>query len=334
MDYNYNLSILTPVHIGDGTSYTNKEYYTSNGRKSDGTIVPLLNRVDLNKYMMFLSSEEQDRLLYEIKKDDFKLDNIKDYRLYYSIEEFKQLNDDKDKHPTTIESTIKDINYRPFIPGSSIKGSIRTTIIYNFLDKERRLSSKEEYEEACKKPEITETMSKIIISDSSTTNNTIKTVQPLSITLKGKNDKARTDDGKKSGMYNALECIPLSKLDINIQLDNIDMDYIKECLYYFNYDYIEHEIEFYSKIDKKHEIIKNYKNLKGKNTKESPLIRIGGSTGLLSTTIGLHMKLNNLNLYKKTYIKDFKKYNEEYPKIRKITPKNMPFGWCKLNIKE
>lgn len=327
MKYNYRLSVLTPVHIGDGTSYTKKEYYITNGNLGDKK-VKLINRVNLNKYIQSLSSEEQDKILFEIKKYDFKLPNIKQFKLYHSVEEFSNKSESDEKHPTTIESTIKDNKLQSYIPGSSIKGSIKTAIMYDLLEKEN-VSTKKDYEKVCNFNNDKINLN-ISISDSSSAKY-IKTVQPLSITLKGKNEKAKNDDSKKSAMYNALECIPQkNNLNFNIQTNENNINHIKECLYYFNYDYIDHELEFYSKIGTNKNLIKIYNQLKNLNTKESPLIRIGGSTGLLSTTIGLHMKLNNPDEYKKVYIKDVKKYNEEFPKIRKITPQQIPFGWCKL----
>jgi len=325
MEYNYRLHLFTPVHIGDGTSYTKKEYYLITENK-DGKEITLINRVNLNQYIKSLSSEEQDKILIEIKKEDFKLPATKDFNLYFS-EKVPQ-NSKKEKHPTIIESTIKDIEFQPYIPGSSIKGSIKTAILYDQL-KKYRVSTQKDYEKICNN--YNQLNFKISISDTSTANY-IKTIQPLPITLEGEKEKAKNKDPKKSGMYNALECIPMNNnLDFNIKVENININYIKECLYYFNHDYIEHELGFYKKIGRNQEIINEYAILKDKNTKEEPLIRIGGSTGLLSTTIGLHMKNNNINLFTNLFKdKDGNPVDENFPKIRKITPDIKPFGWCRL----
>ena len=328
MEYNYRLFALTPVHVGNGDSYTKKEYYLVDRKDKN---IKLINRINLDKYVKSLNEIEQQKFFYNIKNEKFTLsskdENIKKSKIYSSIEN-TITEKNKLKHPTTINAAIKNNQFKAYIPGSSIKGSIKTAIIYNYLKKEKPVK-KEDYENICNSKEIENIMKNIKISDSSIAIN-IYTIQPKPLTLKSKSDKRRNDDDKKQGMYNAIECVYKANLDINIKLDDMSIDYIKECLYHFNKDYIEHELDFYSKIGTNKSIINIYNLLKEKNTKESPLIRIGGSTGLLSTTIGLHMKLNNLNEYKKTYIKDSNKYDEEFPKIRKITPNNMPFGWCRL----
>ena len=211
---------------------------------------------------------------------------------------------------------------------------MKTAIIYDFLEKENKLSTRKDYENVCNKEEIKDIMSKISISDSSTVPH-LKTIQPVPVTFKTKDHKPKNDDDKKQRMYNAIECIYKSNLDLTMKLDDVNIEKIKECLYYFSYDYIEHEKDFYSKIENGEKIINYYNKLKEYNTRDSPLIRIGGSTGLLSTTIGLHMKNNNLELYKKTFKnKDGKNVDENFPKIRKLTTNKMPFGWCRFKSLE
>jgi len=359
MKYNYKLEILTPTHIGDGTSYSNKEYYISNAKLNKTEPVKLINKVNLTEYIKSISPAQQEDFLEKLSQNTTNNDKsngfdfekyveehprIKNFYDYKTIEVSKKTNKDENiKHPTRIDSTITDINNKAYIPGSSIKGAIRTAIIYEYLDRENNLKSQQDYEIIVNNNEIEKIMINMSISDSSEYKNPIRTVQILPFTLTQENDNSKTKDENKEDMYNAIECICTSKLNIQIQLTEenpVNMDYIKRCLFLFNYDYIDHELTFFKKMLKKEKdinkqkqierIIEFYNRLKQENTKETPLIRLGGSTGLLSTCIGLHMKNNNPDLYKKTYIKDKEKINEEYPKVRQITPNNQAFGWCKL----
>ena len=331
MKYNYSLSVITPVHVGDGDSYTKKEYYLT--PREDKKPIKFINRINLNTYIDNLFEEEQDKFFHDIKDENFQLKknkfNIEKSKVYHSIENTIKKNG-KLAHPTTIDSMIKNNQNKAYIPGSSIKGSIKTAITYDFLKKENNQLKKEDYNTIVKSNKIQDLMSRIIISDTTTAKN-LYTIKPKSITLKGKNDKRCNDDDKKQDMYNAIECIKKDKLNLNIQLKNIKMDKIKKTLYYFSYDYIEHELNFYSKIKNSEKTIKCYEHLKKNNTEDYPLIRIGGSTGLLSTTIALHIKNNNINLYKTLFKdKDGKDVDENFPKIRKLTANNQPFGWCRL----
>ena len=334
MKDNYQLAVLTPVHIGDGDSYTRKEYYISD---SKGKKYILINRVNLNEYVMSLSSNEQNSFFNNIKTKEFKLEStpkLKKSKIYHTIED-TIVKDNKLEHPTTIESTMKNNENKAYIPGSSIKGSIKTAILYDLLKKENKTLNSSDYDRIVNSEELVNIMSNISISDSNSALN-MKTIQPKSITLLEKNEKSSHKDDKKSGMYNAIECIDNENLKFNLQLSNLNIDYIKECLYNFNKEYIEHELNFYSKIKTKENnnakrVINWYNQLNKFNTLESPLIRIGGSTGLLSTTIALHMKIYNRNVFLYNFKdKDGNPVSINFPKIRKITPNDKPFGWCRL----
>jgi len=365
MNYNYNLEVITPTHIGDGNSYSNKEYFTSQAKLNKTREVTVINKLNLTEYLKNISSEQQDKFLEKLShftidnkdKREFNFESyikeqntIKKYIEYKTIEEIK-----KEKHPTRIDSTIKNINYKAYIPGSSIKGTIKTAIIYDYLDKENPTTIAD-YKYICKSPEIEKIMSNISISDSSEYKNNIRTVQIMPFTLIKEGDNKKINDTNKGDMYNAIECIYPYNLNIELKITDEDIitdEYMKKALRLFNYDYIQHEIKFFTKmhenekdINKKRNIlniIEFYESLKEKNTNDSPLIRLGGSTGLLSTTIGLHMKNNNPNLYHEIYKSNDNKRNqkpgrntknnknEEYPKVRQITPNYNAFGWCKLS---
>ena len=81
---------------------------------------------------------------------------------------------------------------------------------------------------------------------------------------------------------------------------------------------------------------KFYKKLKGKNSKGSPVLKLGRGSGFMATTISL--KLNNPNIFlnlkyilkEKLDIED-----EDFPKSRLIVKDlNHPLGWIKLTFSE
>ena len=80
-------------------------------------------------------------------------------------------------------------------------------------------------------------------------------------------------------------------------------------------------------------ILSDYKN-KNYNKENAPLLKLGGGSGFLATTIGLKIKDNNDFLYSK--IIEYKDaYEFCFPKSRKITRLNeRPLGWIQLNFKD
>jgi len=120
----YELKTVTPLHIGTGSKYSRAEFVLKDGK---------LYRVSIDKLLKKLSGEQIEDLT----------DRLEDYR--FSLTDFLRGKDinladiakyvsrfEGDRGVKEISEQIKTSN-RAYIPGSSIKGTIRTAIIYKTL---------------------------------------------------------------------------------------------------------------------------------------------------------------------------------------------------------
>ena len=137
--YNISLKTLGPIHVGNGRKIVKKEYlFLDNNSK-----IAVLDSVKLYEY---LKTKEKERYF-----EKYLLDNNKD-----SLR--KWLNDNKirqdeikrcfryeidcgdlkfEKGKKEIKECIKDAYFMPYIPGSSIKGALRTILLIHDIIKEK-----------------------------------------------------------------------------------------------------------------------------------------------------------------------------------------------------
>ncbi|NMX22041.1 type III-A CRISPR-associated RAMP protein Csm5 [ANME-1 cluster archaeon GoMg4] len=120
----YELKTVTPLHIGTGSKYSGAEFILKDGK---------LYRVSLDKLLKKLSASQIEDLT----------DRLEDYR--FSLTDFLRGKDinlaDIAKYVSKFEGDrgVKEISEqikttdRAYLPGSSIKGAIRTAIIYKIL---------------------------------------------------------------------------------------------------------------------------------------------------------------------------------------------------------
>ena len=128
---NYRLRVLSPTHIGNGNELTPVDFYPANGRiyvlDTEKLISHLMHLgVKLDEILDFLKSPLED--LYVWRRYINKLGlNIQDFTKY-ALRVIGNLG----TRSSRISEFIKTRN-RPYIPGSSIKGAIRTAILYKVL---------------------------------------------------------------------------------------------------------------------------------------------------------------------------------------------------------
>lgn len=129
---NYRLTLTTkgPVHIGNGDRIGKKDYFRYKGRFAIldvRSFISCLNEQQLKKYCEFL--ETKSRLsLEEFLRNDRSLRFAAEESIRYCLDmEFptKDLND--------VYSFIKDSEGKPYVPGSSVKGMLRTTFLTNLI---------------------------------------------------------------------------------------------------------------------------------------------------------------------------------------------------------
>lgn len=160
---------LTPLHVGDGSSLHSFDYVVHNGRfyrTSQRFFENFLNRLEENGIHLgdhFVEwagdiTEKMQRLEEERRRDprsgkDFN-QQLSDLRRQFSIFEFAKKNGQEkifiemlqqqknpglpinstDRHIQEIRGFIRDGEERAYLPGSTIKGSIRTALLYHFLE--------------------------------------------------------------------------------------------------------------------------------------------------------------------------------------------------------
>ena len=124
------LKIISPIHIGSGNEYNNSEFIHAPAKNKKGEKFTLIKRINLQEYYKDLPNDKKDKFLVNLtnnislKEFDNKISNK--YLRYKTLDKTKNT-------PTTIKETIKTLD-EAYIPGSSIKGSIKTALLYNELE--------------------------------------------------------------------------------------------------------------------------------------------------------------------------------------------------------
>ncbi|MHA1757413.1 MAG: type III-A CRISPR-associated RAMP protein Csm5 [Promethearchaeota archaeon] len=126
----FNIIPITPLHIGNGTAYSKMDYFFDEKNKS-------ICLYDDKKLLDKLKPEQIDRI--------FK--NSRDFRFYERIYDniieafhlnkfdfiLKRIHTRENPQNKNIEEFIKNGVNEIYVPGSSVKGAIRTALIYEFL---------------------------------------------------------------------------------------------------------------------------------------------------------------------------------------------------------
>ena len=136
--YKLFLDILTPVHIGDGSEIEPYEY----------VIDEQFHKIDLSKLLLNLSSEDQKQFNKLLETDivacrEFIKNKFqgKGFVIYSSqiSEEIRSIyigKIDDPRNQLLIYPFLRGNSHLPYIPGSSLKGALRTALIFNLLEKD------------------------------------------------------------------------------------------------------------------------------------------------------------------------------------------------------
>ena len=125
------LKVLSPLHIGNGNRFTPVDIYPTKGRVYVLDVEGLVNDlqrlgVDLEEILVLLKNPPGKHYVWKGYIEEYHL-NPSDYALY-SLPVFGE----PGKTSMQINEFIKS-NGRPYIPGSSVKGAIRTAVFYKAL---------------------------------------------------------------------------------------------------------------------------------------------------------------------------------------------------------
>lgn len=322
--YNINIKTLSPVHIGSGDSYGSSEFITGKAKGKKGPR-PTFKRINLSKYYLSLSDERKDELLHSLSTPNFELSsfqsNIKDFNTYISYDMCKE----PIKPNQEIEENIKTLN-ELYIPGSSLKGAIKTALLFNlisprdirkidnliFTDRRGRMRVGNDnkifddiFSSSSARNKAQSSIMKFMqVSDSSSTK--VPAVYDVISVMATENGSKQfyKDHGKTVRTF--LECISpkynlkttittnynektYARLGLEDKDKFIDIDFIKKSIYDLSNAFINYELEF----SKKYGITflnKFYKKIQEDNTPDSPILKVGAGSGFLATTIGLKIK--------------------------------------------
>lgn len=387
--FELSLDILTPIHIGSGDILASSEYIidTAKLRKKNNiteeTVVRKINTIDL--YNSFKTKTEKNLFVNSLKNLKFSLNNpefnsktqnpnfedkfSKKNLKKYSEEIFKTNWDTEPDAKKDIECAIRT-NNKLYIPGSSIKGAIKSALFYNLIETEEIPQiindvSKEKFNQPIDKvfsaidydnPAQESIMRFLQISDSKFINSIpiIYEVMPYTLSKKNRNNRKPYKESKFAKLY--LECIPQDiKLSANLNftfnkriydkfefsektLKCLDIEFIKESLFNFADDLIDFEVSFCKK-NGLNDLAISFNDLKDYNYKERPLLLLGAPSGFHSKSIYLKIKKYDDN-YNTNYLKDLEKYLEfkfprgDFPKTRRCTKvDSKPLGWVQLDFK-
>ena len=137
--YKFKLTTLSPVHIGCRESMSPYSDYICKGKK--------VHFIDQNKLIKFFKSREDIDEVMDDYLDTVKAQassnlqdrhNLKDFFEKYGLEMENFISYSLDANAGITQAINRTINSsgRPYIPGSSLKGSIRTSILYHHIKEE------------------------------------------------------------------------------------------------------------------------------------------------------------------------------------------------------
>lgn len=345
------LSVISPVHIGNGNEFTLIDFIMENKN--------FIN-IDFDKVVDYCS-EKNIKLAEEIetKLDKFKMEeffkknhlNSEDFSRY-SIPlkiDFDRIRQTKPR----VREFIKGANELPYIPGSSIKGAIRTAILWSALqDKDifkycdKLYNSRVNPKTACKNLEQEifgknaheDILRMLRISDSKQLD--INNLEVNEIKIIGNLESIPTYiENLKAGITTDFGLWIDEKF---LSIDKNKYLNIKNILKVCN-EFSMSVVEKQSIYNDFEDVTKKFfkEDLKNsiKNCKENEAIfNIGWGGGWYSKTIGLKIeKYRGWNDLRKNRLKlgkipGKKMFVFDFPKTRRVTLDELPLGWVKIRV--
>lgn len=137
------LTALGPVHVGDGGSLSKKDYYLS--KDARGSVVVVLDAKgfvaelsdnQLEKYCEFLETNSRTGLQEFLAKDE-KLKAIAEKHAAYKVATKLAQRPGGGNQFFNVATFVKDAYGYPYVPGSSVKGVIRTAVLCSLINADR-----------------------------------------------------------------------------------------------------------------------------------------------------------------------------------------------------
>ena len=138
--YRLTLTVEGLVHIGDGGKYGKKDYFLERGKVSilnAPAFVAKLNPEQLNSYCEFLKEDSYSGLQDYLGKNKVLAGTIRKAVLY-QLDSLPVLVQRGSYQHFGIWRFVKDAHGCPYVPGSSIKGMLRTAILISLIARDRQ----------------------------------------------------------------------------------------------------------------------------------------------------------------------------------------------------
>jgi len=368
----YRIEVLSPLHIGSGKKYKPIDYIEKKDEVlifDEQDVIEHINpKFVLDNEMLRTISSSGSRREY-FKNLDYLIDRGIINKRILSQVRISAKKGCRDLKTKEIDATMRDI-YGPYIPGSTIKGLIRTAIFYDYVMK-KGINYIQNAVKVIRKNYkltiddiITDVISDNRKKDISKDPFRFLSIQDVNITEDRVSIEQESLFNIDTSPYpgNVIEVIiedsftEVFKIKIRINeeqftalgmnddlIEYFNEEKILEVLHNYSRDLLEEEINYFKVHNYREfntqEIVKELKKYEEINTKETPVIRIGKSTGYLSHTIGLAVKKLDPRYYEGEFLNQVvkpPKRNEKYsfPKTRKFigdvtSPKLLGFAVMK-----
>ncbi|RDY23791.1 type III-A CRISPR-associated RAMP protein Csm5 [Romboutsia maritimum] len=135
---------ITPIHIGNGKEILPYEYVIKNGYMYKFNMMDIYENLNENNKRIFLKYVENDIIelrsfigeIYEEKFGyEYKVDICTEFENLYN-QKLKGVKNKNEQNALVINDFINTVN-KTYIPGSSIKGAIRSAYLYDMGDREK-----------------------------------------------------------------------------------------------------------------------------------------------------------------------------------------------------
>jgi len=299
------LRVISPTHIGSGDKLTRIDYFYRDGR------------VRVIDYERAWSENERIRKMIEAGRFDPR---VASNYCKYEVDAFCKPDRDILEH-------IKVLG-RPYIPGSSLKGAVRTALLWKYLrDRGLKVKSIEELKKVEREffaSDKGDLMRFFLVRDSEPVE--IKNLGIYeTVILTEKN--SQTLEEKSLGGGRTLKIYteslkPDTKLEIDVRVNSKEFKELedwKDKLLEFSRFVLSIDKEFFEKRNdgRFDRILKFIDEIEGKLDSGKVLFRLGFSTGWLWKTVGsLLTKVERLEVAKKLRLS--RKFGTDFPKTRRV----------------
>ena len=362
--YKAKIIVLAPTFVGSGKEISKKEYFLSGTDRKvivfdPGKFYQLMEKTGrVRKYEDFLLNDRNGDLNFWMSRNNVSLSDVSSAKKY-SVAWGDRMDDNKSK--IQIMEFAKDPYGLPYVPGTGIKGMLRTILLdYEIMknnDKYRSLSDDiRKYDKDIKRNLVLQKESKNVESktfntlnkDEKNVNNAVNDImqgliisdsKPLSIDRLVLCQKIEYHTNKEKKPLNIMrECLrPGTEIEFTITIDTqtckYDKDTIMEAIKMFNKMYYDH---FLSKF--------------GSKPKPDNTVYLGGGVGFVSKTFIYSMfGEEGVKITEKVFMKTlnervFRAHGHRYdvekgvsPHIMKCTMLNdncLQMGVCRFEMEE